>query len=149
MDSACSLFKMDKLSLSNNTIIASSPPTAPTTPSSSNISLGGEFYSSSPSNLADFLSLSAHITKRLSSFQSEKSYLPFLENLIISLLGRMDLTEIRLISSSINEIISQKQKEKIALSKTSKKAPPSLKFSKQKDNVYDDLFPSADDDPFA
>lgn len=148
LDSACSLFKMDNLSLgdddksnsvSNNITSSSTASDSPT----------GEFYSSEPCNLNEFLSLSAHITKRLEAFQSQKSYLPFVENLVVSLLGKMELVEIRKISSSITEVISQKQKERIALTKSAKKAIPSLKFNKQRDNVYDDLFPSADDDPFA
>lgn len=144
LDSACSLFKMDNLSLGDddNSSNITSSNTASNSPA-------GEFYSSEPGNLNEFLALSAHITKRLETFQSQKSYLPFVENLVVSLLGKMELVEIRKVSSSITEVISQKQKERIALTKSAKKAIPSLKFNKQRDNVYDDLFPSADDDPFA
>lgn len=127
--------------------------------SSSNNNTTGSVIVTNPDleTVADFEQYADDLIKQhINPYASHKYFPHLLENLIINLIKSRDIVEVRKVGGIIQDIISQKQKEKLALEKANaknkKESAPSLVGGSKKhgksidihdygnDNDYDDFY---------
>ena len=106
------------------------------------------FDAMDPTTPAEFDQFTRIITKRLEQLESKKNYSAFLEGLVNALMSRRDVPEIRKVAGILTDMAALKLKEKQAASKTSAKAPPSLKGTSKKGTGRFDDFDFVDGDGF-
>lgn len=108
--------------------------------------VGGYFENAKPQSWTEFEALSVAISKKLKSLDTSKHYPNFLETLFRALLQDRDVPEIRKLSNMTAELITAKQKDKLAQLGNKKKAPPSLAGAKKsgRADMMDDF--AGDDD---
>jgi translation initiation factor 3 subunit J len=66
--------------------------------------------SSDPKTKEDFTELSEAIVKKLSNYKNNDEYVPFLDELVRSLLAGLSSTSMRKIKTSVDNLILEKQK---------------------------------------
>ena len=107
---------------------------------------GGYFEDVKPQTWSEFETLSGAIAKKLKSLDTSKHYPNFLETLFRALLLDRDIPEIRKLSNMASELVTTKQKDKLAqMSNTKKKAPPSLAGASKKSGGRADMMDFAGD----
>jgi hypothetical protein len=114
----------------------------------SNLEVGGYFESAKPQSWSEFEALSAAVVKKFKTLETSKHYPNFLEGLFRTLLTDRDVPEIRKLANMASELVSSKQRDKLAQMNAKKKAAPSLAGASKKSGRADMMDFGGDDDDF-
>ena len=135
LDSALGLFGIDKKTINMDEVLGSTT-SAPSKPSASKNSLStADDDGSVPSTQAEFDALASQLLRRLERSADHKLYPQFLESLFRGLMQSREAPEVRKLAGILNDLATNKQKERLIANK--KKPAASLAGAAKKGSRMD------------